>query len=100
MTREKQSLTRRQEIAGLLRTGPATADDLAARTGVHPRTVLDDLEHVRRSLAAGEKWVAHGAECGRCGFLFRERARLNTPSRCPKCRSEEIDPPRFEIRAG
>ena len=64
------------------------------------RTVLVDLQHVRRGLRSSgvtERWVQHDAECLACGFRFRGRTRLNTPSRCPDCRGEEIRDPEFEI---
>lgn len=32
-----------------------------------------------------------------CGFTFRKRERLSTPSRCPVCRSEEITETRYGI---
>lgn len=89
--------TRRQDIARILRTGPHTVDDLARKVGAPAKSVLVDLEHVRRGLKAGDEWVALDAECLSCGFVFRGRERLETPSRCPECRSEDIEHPRFEI---
>ena len=91
--------TRRQMIDALLRSGRASVEDLASRTGADVRTVLLDLEHVRRGLAASDRWIAHPAECRACGYVFRDRVRLATPSRCPECRSEDIADPEYEIRA-
>jgi predicted Zn-ribbon and HTH transcriptional regulator len=90
-------LTRRQEIARLLKTGSFGAADIARRLGAPLRLVFDDLEHVRRGLKEGERWVATTAECLACGFVFRGRERLTTPSRCPRCRSEDIRDPEFGI---
>jgi predicted Zn-ribbon and HTH transcriptional regulator len=89
--------TRRQEIARILRTGPHTVDDLARKVGAPAKSVLADLEHVRRGLKGGDAWRVHEAACLSCGFVFRGRERLATPSRCPECRSEDIEDPRFEI---
>lgn len=89
--------TRRQEIAAILREGPATLEDLARLAGADAATVRADLEHVRRSLGRGERFVIHPASCARCGFVFADRKRLSTPSRCPSCRSERIDDPSFRI---
>jgi predicted Zn-ribbon and HTH transcriptional regulator len=91
--------TRRQEIARILRTGPHTVEDLARKVGAPSRSVLADLEHVRRSLRDGD-WIVHEARCPSCGFVFRGRERIQTPSRCPGCRSENIEDPRFEISGG
>jgi transcriptional regulator len=89
--------TRRQVIARVLRTGPHTVEDLARKVGAPAKSVLVDLEHVRRSLQVDGRWIAHDAECLSCGFVFHGRERLETPSRCPECRSEDIEDPRFEI---
>jgi hypothetical protein len=89
--------TRRQEIARVLRTGPHTVGDLARKVEASVKSVLLDLQHVRRGLKAPEEWVAADAVCRDCGFVFRGRERLETPSRWPECRSENIEGPRFEI---
>ena len=97
-------LTRRQEIAELLRRGALTAPEIARRIGASVKSVLADLEHVRRGLKGGGKgagkWVARDAECLDCGFVFEGRERLDVPSRCPECKSESIREAAFEIRAG
>ncbi len=89
--------TRRQEIARLLRERPRTVLDIARTVGAPVKTVLDDLQHVRRGLAPGEAWAVEPASCRACGFEFRERERLDVPSRCPRCRSEDIEDPAFGI---
>jgi predicted Zn-ribbon and HTH transcriptional regulator len=82
--------TRRQQIARLLRESPRTVLELSRIVKSPVKSVLIDLEHVRRGLKEGDRWTVIPAECQGCGFVFRERERLNRPSRCPKCRSEEI----------
>jgi hypothetical protein len=37
--------------------------------------------------------------CQSCGFTFRDRSRLETPSRCPRCKRERIDEPLFRIES-
>lgn len=92
------SSTLRQQIAGVLRTGPLTVAEISRKVGMPIKRVLEDLEHVRLSVAHGERWVVDAARCLDCGFVFRGRDRLNRPSRCPLCRSEDIGDPRYEIR--
>jgi hypothetical protein len=82
--------TRRQRIAQLLKEQHLTAFGISKAVGAPIKTILDDLPHIRRSLKGNEKWVVEHAECGRCGFVFRDRSRFTTPSRCPKCRGESI----------
>lgn len=89
--------TRRQEILALLGEGPYTARDLARTLGIRLRLVLDDLEHLRRSLNGG-RLVVQPAQCLSCGKVFAKRTRLSTPSRCPSCRSEHIREPLLEVR--
>ena len=100
MSHPAMSGTRRQQIAQILRTGRANVQDIARKLQVPIKQVLDDLAHVKKSVRPGEKWVVEDAECTACGFVFRGRERLGTPSRCPECRSEQIRDAAFEIRGG
>jgi hypothetical protein len=89
--------TRRQCIAEILRRGPITVLHLAREVGAPVKAVVDDLEHVLRSLRGRQTVRVEPAECGECGFVFRGRTRVETPSRCPECRSEDIREPRFWV---
>jgi len=82
----------RQRLLDRLRQGPATLRDLAFSEGLKEGETEDHLNHVRRSLAAGERLRETPVECWECGFVFRKRTRLKTPGRCPVCRSERIRP--------
>src|SRR5262245_58473259 len=86
----------RQALAG----EALTAHELSARCSISEKDVAHHLEHLARSLAKGrEKLAVEPAACEDCGFVFKKRERLDTPSRCPVCRSERIRPPRFSIEA-
>jgi hypothetical protein len=88
----------RSALRQALSEGPLTARDLSARVGIAERDVAGHLEHVARSLRqSGERLRVEPAECLGCGFVFRERARLSRPSRCPECRSQRLVPSRFAI---
>jgi hypothetical protein len=89
----------RTALRDALRAGPLTARELSARVGVPEKQVAGHLEHLGRSLkAAGERRLqVEPARCLDCGFVFRKRDRLSRPSRCPVCRSEHLDAPRFAI---
>jgi transcriptional regulator len=92
--------TVRVALRQALRTGPATAHDLSARVGVPEKEVAGHLEHLARSLRGartGERLRVDPAACLECGFAFRKRERLGRPSRCPVCRGERVDGPRFAI---
>lgn len=83
--------TRRELLETHLRDGETTARELAKLLGLTLRLVLDDLEHVRRSRR--DIFRIRPAECLACGFVFAQRQRLGTPSRCPECRSERTAGP-------
>jgi hypothetical protein len=91
--------TRRQAIDRVLRQGPMTVLDISRKIGAPIKTVLADLEHVIRSLRGRGRLVVKDAECISCGFPFKGRKRVETPSRCPRCRSENIRDPEFAIHS-
>lgn len=91
-------MTRREEITELLKQRPYTPKELAEHFGVTMAEVIEDLEHVRRSTQHPYLFKFHPPKCMHCGFLFKERARMKPPSKCPKCRHEAIEEGRYFIR--
>jgi predicted Zn-ribbon and HTH transcriptional regulator len=60
--------------------------------------VVAHLEHVARSLARGDAELKiEPPRCVDCGFAFKKRERTSRASRCPRCKSERLDAPRFWI---
>ncbi len=99
MTAEELTVRQRivQEITGTLRS----SRQLAELIRVPEREIEDHLTHIVKSVSRDRtrRFVLDPSACQRCGFVFRERSRLRRPSRCPRCRSENISPPRFGIEA-
>jgi len=97
-------LTVRQRIAEVLLGGPLTAREISKAVGISEKEVLSHLPHVARSAENQDsprvKFVVEPSRCLECGFVFRKRERLRTPSKCPVCRSEEITETRFYITEG
>ncbi|MGH7351447.1 MAG: transcriptional regulator [Candidatus Methylomirabilales bacterium] len=90
--------TVRSALRQVLRERPLTARELSARVGISEKEVSGHLEHLVRSLKhSGERLRVEPAQCLACAFVFKERTRLTKPSKCPACRSERLDPPRFVI---
>ena len=90
--------TVRSALRQVLREGPLTARELSARVGIGEKEVSGHLEHLARSLRhSGERLRVEPAQCLACEFVFTERTRLTKPSKCPACRSQRLDPPRFVI---
>jgi len=88
--------TRRQQLVQRLTQGPATVKGLAAELKLQVSSVVEEMEHVRRSLR-DRRLVLDPARCLSCGRVFRKRERLTAPSRCPDCRSENTTEPEFWI---
>ena len=89
--------TRRQEIRELLSEGTWTLDGLVARYVVAKKIIIDDLEHIARSVAPRQRILILAPVCEECGFRFKDRARLSDPSRRPRCKNEHLSPQRFHI---
>jgi len=87
--------TLRKEIAKALEDGPMDLRELSQLFRVREKDVLDHLQHISRSA----QLKMEPAVCLECGFSFKKRDRLNTPSRCPLCKSESISPPRYRVVA-
>ena len=85
--------TRREQIRQLLEADRYTLAGLARALGTAVSGLEDEIRHIERS--ARRRLTIDPAECQGCDFVFRDRSRLGAPSRCPRCRSERIDPPVF-----
>jgi hypothetical protein len=95
---EERAETLRQAIVAELHGGALSARDIAARLGLRERDVTPHMEHLERSLRAkGERLVVIAASCRSCGYAFDDRRSFSKPSRCPGCRGERIDAPRFRV---
>lgn len=94
-------LTARQKIIEALKGHMLSAREISQAVGIKEKEVLEHLPHIARSLAAhepqGPSLSVEPSTCLECGFVFRKRERLKTPSKCPVCRSEEISETRFGV---
>jgi predicted Zn-ribbon and HTH transcriptional regulator len=108
---ENQTHTLPQRLrAALTDSEPKTLKELSAELSQSEKDLVPALEKLRRTLerSSGQRRPDPGkqreelgvepARCIACGFEFEARERLGKPGRCPACRSERIDPPRFYLR--
>jgi len=97
-------VSRRERIIELLAAAeePMDVGQIARELGLDPSeagSIYEDLEHVARSLRNSNLvLLMQPPVCKSCGYVFRDLKRLRKPSKCPRCRSERIYPPRFIIR--
>jgi len=90
--------TVRERIAHALRAAQLTAHEISERASVQEREVAEHLRHLEHSLIhSGEQLHVSAPHCIKCSFEFNQRERHSRPSRCPRCKSERISPPRFQI---
>jgi predicted Zn-ribbon and HTH transcriptional regulator len=96
---DERGQTLRRALADALERGPLTARELSERVGLPEREVAGHLAHLERSLKhAGRTLTVLPARCVACGFVFSKRERKARPSRCPECKSERLEPPRFGVQ--
>ncbi len=97
MTTPRQ--TPRQQIKALLYDHSRSANELALLLGIPERHIEEHLSHIIQTIQRDRTRYFRiiPSTCRNCGFTFRDRKRLTRPSRCPKCRSESIIPPQYEI---
>jgi len=89
-------LTLRKKIAKALEEEFVDGLEISKLFGIREREVLNHLQHIAKS-AHPKRLTVERASCKQCGFSFKKRTRLNTPGRCPVCKSESISPPRFKV---
>jgi len=97
-TPRETATTSRQAIKELLREQPHSALEISQLLSISEKEVLDHLTHIARAPGPGLRFHLTPAACKHCGFIFKKRERLTTPSRCPMCRGESIRRPRFALQ--
>jgi len=90
--------TIRQRMMALLSEKAYGTRGLSKILGIREREVLDHFAHIARSLSAQKKkLVTMPCRCLICGYVFEDRKRFTRPGRCPRCRCERIEEPRFQV---
>lgn len=89
--------THRQRIIELLTENSFTLQELSSEMGVSMKELLHHLDHARKSVRPPRRFVIEPARCMKCGFVFRDRRKLHSPSKCPRCRGTYIEEPVYRI---
>jgi predicted Zn-ribbon and HTH transcriptional regulator len=95
--------TGRRRLETLLLNRPMSVEGLRRELGMNARELEAELEHLEKTLKAkGAKIDIEPAECLGCGHVFavRNARRFHAPGRCPKCKEERVEEPRFSIEGG
>jgi len=86
--------TRREKIAELIKKQDLTPSEIAKFLDISVKTVIEDLQHIALSKKYG-KMLIMPARCRKCGYEFKPEIKL--PKKCPRCKSQWIDEPRFML---
>lgn len=94
---EGANRTTRQRITDRLRDSPARASELADEFEVTTQSALSHVQHVARTLSkTDEQLLVAPPTCRDCGFDDFDDV-VNRPSRCPQCKSEDVEEPTFVV---
>lgn len=90
--------TIRQQIVEKISEEALNALELSKLLRIREKDVCEHLDHIRRSQSAiGRKLIVIPARCLECGYEFESRGKPAKPGRCPRCRNEHIQDPRYRI---
>ena len=99
--------TLRERIMKLLMESkhPLSAKDIIYELGLNSNTsekeIYQHIQHIAKTIrrrSRGKYAVFMIApQCRSCGYVFKDLDKPKKPSKCPKCRSQRIEPPRFKI---
>ncbi len=90
--------TIRQQIIVLLDQTEMSAREISQTVGIREKEIYEHLVHISRSVnAKRKKLVITPSRCLECGYVFEKRTRFTRPSRCPRCKKEYIQSPRYRI---
>ncbi|CAB50214.1 transcriptional regulator [Pyrococcus abyssi] len=92
--------SRREKIIELLLERDYSPSELARILEIKgkgaKKVILEDLKVIAKiAKREGMVLLVKPAQCRKCGFTFRPE--INIPSRCPRCKSEWIEEPRFKL---
>src|SRR5512135_386049 len=85
-------LTLRKKITAALEAECLDLREISELFVIKEREALDHLQHIAKSIHP-KRLILEPACCKKCGYSFKKRTRLNTPGRCPVCKSEYISSP-------
>ena len=90
--------TIRRRMIEILKEDELDALDLSQIIGIREREVYGHLNHIKKTITArGERFIMTPTTCLGCGYVFKERARLNRPGRCPECKGTRLSRPTYRI---
>lgn len=87
----------RKALIEVLKIKTYTVRELAGMYGVEMDEIVEDLQHIKKSVLPKNKLLIDYSVCKDCGFTFKDREKFKTPTKCPRCRHECITEMKFKI---
>ncbi|MGQ4915698.1 MAG: transcriptional regulator [Candidatus Asgardarchaeia archaeon] len=93
--------TRRERIIELLlkTDEPLSLRDIALTLEEKEKAIARDIKHIAKTVKRQYRdmqLVMYPAVCRKCGYVFSKSENID-PGRCPRCKSEWIEKPKFKI---
>lgn len=88
----------RKALIELLKVKSYTVRELASLYGAEMNEIVEDLQHIKKSVLPKHKLIIDFSKCLNCGFTFKDREKFKTPTKCPRCRNESITEMKFKIK--
>lgn len=90
--------TVRQRIIALLSESEYSARDISQALRIREKEVYDHLSHIARTLTSQKRELkVTPAQCLQCEYVFGDRKRFTGPGRCPRCKGEHIQEPKYRV---
>ncbi len=91
-------LTRREAIKQLLEEDFFSLQEIAFHYRAPLKEIIDDFNFIENDIkGSGQTLFMKPAQCKSCGYQYRDRRKVETPSKCPDCHKEQIEPAKFKI---
>ena len=89
----------REALIDRLQRHEASAIDLAKEFKRSVSGIEEDIEHIRTTLRNNKELylLIRPAMCSLCDYVFPTN-KAKTPSRCPNCKKEKIQVPKFAVK--
>ncbi len=103
---DEEGTIREKILRVLLETKePLDAYTIALEVGLDPgiseKEIYEHLVHIAKTIRRQSKGKLMlymiPPQCRNCGYVFKDLRKPRKPSRCPRCRSQRITPPLFNI---
>ena len=95
------ALSRRQKIIELLidTDRPLSVEEMSMMLHIDASVIASDLPRIAEAMERkGYRFEIEPARCKKCGYVFEPS--LHIPSKCPRCHSQWLEPPRFRLVKG